>query len=84
MFLFPSTHFSEAFLTEEFIEVLTNIYIGLHVSCLFFCNFNKNSIWLTDLSKKCSSIVSISRKCVHIQNPDHDILSSEYLLQPTF
>jgi hypothetical protein len=39
--LFPPTHFSEAFLTQEFIEVLMNIYIDLHVSCLclFVCFF---------------------------------------------
>jgi hypothetical protein len=47
--LFPSTHFSEAFLTQEFIEVLINIYIDLHVSCFFLVLLTKMQF---DLSKK--------------------------------
>jgi hypothetical protein len=84
--LFPSTHFPEAFLTQEFIAVLINIYIDIHVNCLYFLGglFNKNSIGLRDLNKKKFWVLYKLVACVHVSYSNRDVLSFEYLLQPAF
>ena len=73
--------FLKFFLNQEFIEVLINIYIDLHVS--FFVIKEIKLIDIREQKKKTCVLYKLVA-CVHMPHPNYDILPSVYLFQPAF